>query len=747
MQRRSRFSWPVLAFSAAMLAACNGDDGPRPPSTLAPTSATSLTGTVGDLIPDPLVVTVTDDRGGALGGVVVTFAVTEGGGSVTPTIDTTDNLGQASTRWRLGGAAGQQRVSATVAGVATQVNFTASAAAGAPAAVAVQAGNGQSAAAGSAVATAPAVIVRDRFNNPVNGTSVFFSVSGGGGSVTGAGATTNASGIATLGSWTLGPTVGTNTLTALVLSNGVSANPITFTATGTAGAAASVVAQTATALTGTVGALVTTVPSVRVVDANGNPVAGASVTFTASTGSNVVGGTKTTNAAGVAAPDGWQLGTTTGAYTLSATVGSLTPVVFTATARAGAAATMSIVAGNNQSAIVGRTLPIDPAVRITDALGNPISGVEVVFDVISGGGSALVRRPITDATGTATVGAWTLGETPGANTLRATATGLSISGNPATFTATAIAGAPATMAIVAGNNQSATVATALPVNPSVVVRDNRGNPVPGVTVTFVVGSGGGNVTGATATTDAAGVAAAGSWTLGGAAGVQTLIARVTNLSDVTFTATATVGAASVLTAQSNVNLGSITVASNQNAPSLPSVRVTDAQGNPIAGVTVTFELGNIGSGSITGATQTTNANGVATLGSWVLPTIAGTASVVASIPDVTGVTFIATMTPAAPTRIINAGTPTSWSLVTNGATVTVNLRITDQFGNPVNTADVPIAFAVTGGSTISQTVNTNTSGVAALTFAAGVATTTYTINATGPSGYSALSQFIITIDP
>jgi adhesin/invasin len=730
-----------------LLAACNKDEAPRTPSVLSATSATNVAGTVGELIGDPLVVKVTDDRGGPLGGVVVTFNVADGGGSVTPAVDTTDNLGEASTRWRLGGTAGQQRVSAAVVGVATQVNFTAAAVAAAPATVAVQAGSNQNAVAGAAVAVPPAVVVRDRFNNPVNATSVFFSVASGGGSVTGAGATTNATGIATVGSWILGPAAGTNTLTALVVANGVTSNPITFSAIGTAGAAASLTAQTPITTSANVGALVALVPSVRVLDANGNPVAGVTVAFSASTGSNVVGATKTTSAAGIASPDGWQLGAAVGTYTLTASVGSLTPVVFTATARAGTPATMSIVAGNNQSAVVGRTLPIDPAVRIADALGNPISGLEVVYEVISGGGSALVRRPVTDANGVASLGAWTLGDTPGTNTLRATATGLTITGNPATFTATATAGAPASVAVSAGNNQTATVATVLPINPSVVVRDNRGNPVPGATVTFLIGSGGGTVVGATVTTDAAGLATVGSWALGTGAGTQTLIARVANLADVIFTATATAGSASVLTAQSNVNLGAITVASSQNAPSLPSVRVTDAQGNPVAGITVTFELGNNASGSITGATQTTNANGIATLGSWLLPTFAGTASVVASIPNAAGVTFIATMTPAAASRIINAGTPTTWSLVGNGSTVSATLRITDQFGNAVSLADVAITFAVSGGSSITQAVNTNASGVATLTFAAGVATTTYTINATGPSGYSALSPFTITIAP
>jgi hypothetical protein len=80
---------------------------------------------------------------------------------------------------------------------------------------------------GTAVVTAPSVIVRDALNNPVAGVPVTFVVASGGGSVTGGIATTNVNGIATVGSWTLGPALGTNTLTAT--SGGLS---VTFLATG-----------------------------------------------------------------------------------------------------------------------------------------------------------------------------------------------------------------------------------------------------------------------------------------------------------------------------------------------------------------------------------------------------------------------------------------------------------------------------------------------------------------------------------
>lgn len=81
---------------------------------------------------------------------------------------------------------------------------------------------------GGDVLELPSVIVHDQSGAPVGGASVHFTVTGGGGTITGANATTNPSGIATVGSWTLGTTAGTNTLTATTGS----LPAVTFTANG-----------------------------------------------------------------------------------------------------------------------------------------------------------------------------------------------------------------------------------------------------------------------------------------------------------------------------------------------------------------------------------------------------------------------------------------------------------------------------------------------------------------------------------
>lgn len=99
-----------------------------------------------------------------------------------------------------------------------------------PATITPSAGNGQSAPAGSAVPVPPAVVVRNAFTEaPVPGVSITFAVASGGGSITGPTAVTNASGVAAVGSWTLGAAPGTNTLTAT--ATGLIGSPVVFTAT------------------------------------------------------------------------------------------------------------------------------------------------------------------------------------------------------------------------------------------------------------------------------------------------------------------------------------------------------------------------------------------------------------------------------------------------------------------------------------------------------------------------------------
>ena len=81
-------------------------------------------GTSGAPLPELLVVSVADEDGTAIAGVVVSFAVTAGGGALSSATATTDANGRAATRLTLGSKSGVNTVTATVAGLES-VTFTA----------------------------------------------------------------------------------------------------------------------------------------------------------------------------------------------------------------------------------------------------------------------------------------------------------------------------------------------------------------------------------------------------------------------------------------------------------------------------------------------------------------------------------------------------------------------------------------------------------------------------------------------
>jgi hypothetical protein len=129
---------------------------------------------------------------------------------------------------------------------------------------------------------------------------------------------------------------------------------------------------------------------------------------------------------------------------------------------------------------------------------------------------------VSDANGVAAAGSWTLGTTSGNQTLTVSASGAS----PVTFSATANAGPASALAKHAGDNQQFRASNPLPVRPAVKVADQFGNGVAGLTVTFAIEAGGGELTGAVQQTGADGVATVGDWKLGADLGEQRLNAGV-----------------------------------------------------------------------------------------------------------------------------------------------------------------------------------------------------------------------------
>lgn len=186
-----------------------------------------------------------------------------------------------------------------------------------------------------------------------------------------------------------------------------------------------------------------------------------------------------------------------------------------------------------------------PSVIVTDAGGGPAAGVQVNFDVTAGGGALQYPIATTNEQGVASSGFWQIGPTVGVNTAAASVEGLS----PVTFSLTSQPGPASKISASSGNTQQGAPGTALPNPLAVRVTDAGGNAKAGESVTFTVVSGGGSITGATATTDAQGIATSGSWTIGSCR-AQTVRAESGSLA-LTFTASAT-GQPSIATGGSAV---------------------------------------------------------------------------------------------------------------------------------------------------------------------------------------------------
>jgi hypothetical protein len=389
-------------------------------------------------------------------------------------------------------------------------------------------GHNQEAAVGTAVPTPPAVRALSDDGRPVPGVVVTFVVTDGGGTLAGAEATSNAEGIAAVTSWTLGQELGQNVLNATAPG---AIDRVVFIALSVVGPADVVEKLQGDGQSVTAGLPVPDVPTVRVTDQFGNAVADLAVTFTVATGGGAVGAeTATTAANGEADAESWTLGGAPGTNTLTVTAGEAS-ATFEATGLPGPVA-LAVAAGDGQTATVGTAVSAQPQVLITDGLGLPVADVPVAFAVTGGGGTIGAELVNTDADGLAGV-EWTVGTRTGTNTMTASSEGLGM----VSFTAEGTPDVPASLQVASGDDQFGAVGEPLFLAPAVLVQDQFDNPLPGVSVAFGVTGGGGVITGSPAVSDDAGIATAGTWTLGPAEGTNSVESVVSGLTPLVFTAT------------------------------------------------------------------------------------------------------------------------------------------------------------------------------------------------------------------
>jgi hypothetical protein len=386
----------------------------------------------------PVFAVVKDQAGNVMSSVTPTWTTNASGVATVNAAGTVTATGNGSATITAMAGSAQATVSVTV----DQVPATWGLAVGAN-------GNGLAATRGQPVPVRPAVRVLDGNGRGIANETVTFTVLSGGGSAPVAAALTDGTGVARVSSWTLGPDLGVNTLEA---SYGAF-TPIVFTVTGIEDPCSPAGAEALTlgaidngtlAFGDCVAAskfydlykLVLYAPSGVVIELTAGEVPDAYLMLLASDNSTVLaenddilsGVIRSSRIAIQLAAGTYYIRATsfypseTGPYSLLARVGVI-----------GAAASVTVNAGQGQFAAPASPVAVAPSVKVVDDLGNPVPNVTVTFATVTGIGSATGVDATTDAEGVATVGSWTLAA--GANVLTATVTGGGISGNPTIFSA------------------------------------------------------------------------------------------------------------------------------------------------------------------------------------------------------------------------------------------------------------------------------------------------------------------------
>ncbi len=357
----------------------------------------------------PFVVSVVDSEGDPVPNASVTFIAPSSGASaaLSATTAVTDANGRAQVTGVANDIAGAYTITATVDGVGTPAVFQLTNIAGTASSVAAASGTPQSATVATAFSAPLGVTVLDADNNPVSGITVTFAAPSAGASATfPSGSTANTDGAGHAQVDVVANTVaGDYTITANVNGAGTGAS---FALTNVAGAGYLAVPASGTPQSAMVSTPFDSPLVVTITDAYGNPVSGASVTFTVDPNSD-------TGAGAAFPPD---LGTVTvvtddnghaqvqataneyaGSYQITATgIGLATVAVFNLTNTAGIAPIGEPTSGSGQGANVDAAFQCMLQLKVTSDGSTPMSGVSIDFVAPGSGPSAMLSNGIDNGT-------------------------------------------------------------------------------------------------------------------------------------------------------------------------------------------------------------------------------------------------------------------------------------------------------------------------------------------------------------
>ncbi|MFN2325198.1 MAG: beta strand repeat-containing protein, partial [Gemmatimonadales bacterium] len=474
---------------------------------------------------------------------------------------------------------------------------------------------------GLPLGTQPVVQLLDVSGNPVSQSGVTVSAAittNPGGALTNASATTAGNGRATFSGLTITGLVG---LYTLQYTSG-SLTPVSATVSLGAGAPVAVALFTQPSSTAASGALLSTQPVARLVDQSGNNAGSngtpVTVALGVTPGSATLQGTTTVNLG----PPGARAAFTNlaisgpvGSYTLVFSSAGMTSVEsITIALGAGAATQLQFTTTPPSSAVSGAVLAPAIGVRLADASGNPVAtpNVSIAAAIASGTGAALsgTTPRLTNGSGVVSFDDLVLTGTVGNFTLTFTSSGLT-----AVTTGSITLGPGGAAKLTFTTPPPLTGVNAQALSPATVVqlRDQSDNLVSttGTAITADISAGaGGTLGGTTLVNTTSGSASFGNLVITGTTGNYTLRFTSPGLTSVSSPAPLVLSAA----AASRLGFGvapPTTATSGSPLVPQPQVQLEDLSGNDVAtaGVLVTATVS--AGGSLSNATATTDASGLA----------------------------------------------------------------------------------------------------------------------------------------
>ena len=703
----------------------------------------------GAVIAPPVTVQLTDSIGNSVAqsGVAVTLtlnpAVGRSAGITGTTTIATNASGLASFADLSIAKAGSYQLTAVGTSLVSAQSSAFIIAAGAAAAIQAIAGTPQSTTVLAPFAVPLQVLVSDAAGNPLGGVSVAFAAPGTGASATlsSATATTDAGGHASV-SAVANATAGAYTVTASV--TGI-ATPASFALTNAGGTGVNL-AFTQQPGNTAAGTVLAPPVVVKVTDSGGNPVSGVTIALTAQGGTGVLSGGApvATNASGLATFSTLGIDKT-GTYTLQASDGTRSLASNAFVIGPGTSSSITVVAGNGQSAAVTTNYASQLKASVQDALGNGVPGIVVTFAAPGSGASVTfsgAATVTTDSSGVAAISV-TANTLVGSFQVTASAPGTAA---PAVFSLTNVAGSVSHLAFV--QQPSAAVAGAVIAPPvTVQLTDSIGNPVAqaGVAVTLTLNPAAGHSTTlagtTTVATNASGLATFADLSIGRAGGYQLTAVGTSLVSAQSSAFLITAGAAAAIqttagTPQSTTVLAPFAVPLQ--------VLVSDASGNPLGGVAVAFAAPGTGaSATLSSVTATTDAAGHASVTAVANATV-GSYSVTASVAGIAiPASFALTNAGGSGVNLAFTQQPSNAPAGTVIAPPVV-VKVTDSGGNPVS--GVTIALTAQGGTGVlsgAAPAATNASGLATFSTLSIDKTGTYTLRATDGTRIATSTSFVI----